>query len=198
MHARGSGEAARRGKRRRYQSRAWQFACLTFCSTDYRKKRDCSYSRQFTKNTFLPTDLLFCQQFYFRPPCPLVPDEVCSSPGFYRLFRLAESLSAIETLLFLFVSPLVTLPARVHVLPAELLNFVRFFLSLLSSFPVSDHKRSYYETAWTNQWINHVNIKIPKQTRGPKSAGKAVKGAKRGNVTESETESPLPLPPKQV
>ena len=26
----------------RYQSRAWPFACLAFCSTDYRKKRDCS------------------------------------------------------------------------------------------------------------------------------------------------------------
>ena len=25
----------------RYQSHAWPFACLTFCSTDYRKKRDC-------------------------------------------------------------------------------------------------------------------------------------------------------------
>ena len=26
----------------RHQSRAWPLACLTFCSTDYRKKRDCS------------------------------------------------------------------------------------------------------------------------------------------------------------
>ena len=26
----------------RHQSRAWPFACLAFCSTDYRKKRDCS------------------------------------------------------------------------------------------------------------------------------------------------------------
>ena len=25
-----------------HQSRAWPFACLAFCSTDYRKKRDCS------------------------------------------------------------------------------------------------------------------------------------------------------------
>ena len=50
------------------------------------------------------------------------------------------------TLLFLFVSPLVTLPARVDVLPADLLNFVRFFPSLLSSFPISDRTRSDYET----------------------------------------------------
>ena len=28
----------------RYQSRAWPFACLAFCSTDYRKKRDCPQS----------------------------------------------------------------------------------------------------------------------------------------------------------
>ena len=158
---------------------------------------------QFTTNKFLPADLLFCQQFYFRPPCPLVPDEVCSSPGFYRLFRLVESLSVIGTLLFLFVAPLVTLPARVDVLPADLLNFVRFFPSLLSSFPISDHKRNYYETTWTNQWINHVIIKIPKQTRGPKSAGKAVKGAKHGNVPESKQKgekpnSPPPPPAKQV
>ena len=26
----------------RHQSRAWPFACLAFCSTVYRKKRDCS------------------------------------------------------------------------------------------------------------------------------------------------------------
>ena len=26
----------------RHQSRAWPFACLAFCSTDHRKKRDCS------------------------------------------------------------------------------------------------------------------------------------------------------------
>ena len=40
----GSGEAARSAKRpvSRHQSRAWLFACLAFCSTDYRKKRDCS------------------------------------------------------------------------------------------------------------------------------------------------------------
>ena len=57
----------------------------------------------------------------------------------------------IGTLLFLFVSSLVTLPARVHVLPAELLNFVRFFPSPFSGFPISDHKRSDYETNRTNQ-----------------------------------------------
>ena len=42
--------------------------------------------------------------------------------------------------------------------------------------------------------INHVTIKISKQTRGPKSAGKAVKGAKRGNVTVSVS-PPAPPPP---
>ena len=45
MYARGSGEAARRASPvSRHQSRAWPFACLAFCSTDYRKKRDCSQS----------------------------------------------------------------------------------------------------------------------------------------------------------
>ena len=61
MHACGSGEAARRAKRgrkhekkkerlfraspvSRHQSRAWPFACLAFCLTDYRKKRHCSQS----------------------------------------------------------------------------------------------------------------------------------------------------------
>ena len=29
-----------------HQSRAWPFACLAFCSTDYRKKRDCSQSNK--------------------------------------------------------------------------------------------------------------------------------------------------------
>ena len=29
----------------RHQSRAWPFLCLAFCSTDYRKKRDCSQSK---------------------------------------------------------------------------------------------------------------------------------------------------------
>ena len=48
VHARGTGEVARRAERgrqpsvSRHQSRAWPFACLAFCSTDYRKKRDCS------------------------------------------------------------------------------------------------------------------------------------------------------------
>ena len=56
MHARGSGEAAnarneggsprrkifRASPVSRHQSRAWPLACLSFCSTDYRKKRDCS------------------------------------------------------------------------------------------------------------------------------------------------------------
>ena len=40
--ARASGHAARRETRARHQSRAWPFARLAFCSTDYRKKRDCS------------------------------------------------------------------------------------------------------------------------------------------------------------
>ena len=44
MHARGSGEAARRAKRGRQPlpsraiSHAWPFACFAFCSMDYRKK----------------------------------------------------------------------------------------------------------------------------------------------------------------
>ena len=44
VHARGTGEVARRAKRGRQpsvsrdQSRAWPFACLAFCSTDYRKR----------------------------------------------------------------------------------------------------------------------------------------------------------------
>ena len=38
-------EAARRAKRGRHQSRAWPFACLAFCSTDYRTKRNCSQSK---------------------------------------------------------------------------------------------------------------------------------------------------------
>ena len=50
MHARGSGEAARRAKRGRQPlpsraiSHAWPFACFAFCSMDYRKKRDSSWS----------------------------------------------------------------------------------------------------------------------------------------------------------
>ena len=37
MHARGSGKAARRvSPVSRHQSRAWPFACLAFCPTDYR------------------------------------------------------------------------------------------------------------------------------------------------------------------
>ena len=39
MHARGSGKAARRASHvSRHQSRAWPFACLAFCRTDYRNE----------------------------------------------------------------------------------------------------------------------------------------------------------------
>ena len=44
MHARGSGEAARRAKRGR-QPEKKTFACLAFCSTDYRKKKGWSWSK---------------------------------------------------------------------------------------------------------------------------------------------------------
>ena len=36
--------AARASPFSRHQSRAWPFACLAFCSTDYRKKRDLKQS----------------------------------------------------------------------------------------------------------------------------------------------------------
>ena len=73
MHARGSGEASRRSKRGRawpfaclafcstdyrkkrdwpHQSRAWPFACLAFCLTDYRKKRDCWQFEKTTKKRY--------------------------------------------------------------------------------------------------------------------------------------------------
>ena len=47
MHASGSREMReiRASPVSCHQSRAWPFACLAFCSTDYRKKRDCSQSR---------------------------------------------------------------------------------------------------------------------------------------------------------
>ena len=35
------------------RSRAWPFACLAFCSTDYRKKRDCSWSKSESVNKIL-------------------------------------------------------------------------------------------------------------------------------------------------
>ena len=40
----------RRSRETRHQSRAWPFACLAFCSTDHRKKRDCSWSRHVWKS----------------------------------------------------------------------------------------------------------------------------------------------------
>ena len=75
MHASGSRETRemRASPVSRHQSRAWPFACLAFCSTDYRKKRDCSQSRTalliatFTKPCFshLHTNSVFlhsCKQ----------------------------------------------------------------------------------------------------------------------------------------
>ena len=37
--------ARERRSRETRETRAWPFACLVFCSTDYRKKRDCSLSK---------------------------------------------------------------------------------------------------------------------------------------------------------
>ena len=75
MHASGSRETRemRTSPVSRHQSRTWPFACLAFCSTDYRKKRDCSQSRtalliaSFTKPCFsqLHTNSVFlhsCKQ----------------------------------------------------------------------------------------------------------------------------------------
>ena len=60
MHASGSRETRemRASPVSRHQSRTWPFACLAFCLTDYRRKRDCSQSRtallmaSFTKPCF--------------------------------------------------------------------------------------------------------------------------------------------------
>ena len=60
-----SGHAARCETRARHQSRAWPFARLAFCSTDYRKKRDCSQSNarslQLQPQTSTLRATLFCQ-----------------------------------------------------------------------------------------------------------------------------------------
>ena len=87
------------------------------------------------QNDCPPVDLLSCRQFGFLLLCPSAPGEVCSSLGFCLPFLLVEQLSVTGILLFPFVSPLVTLPTLFLALPAELLNFVHFFLSPLLSFP---------------------------------------------------------------